>query len=636
MLSGRAMYIWRLKNVVGSGSADAVVAQAKRAKISSLWVKIGDGSKAFENTKGGVGKLLQQLVAKSAAAGISVFGYHVPWCADEQSTAGEIEFLAKTVSSLKLAGVVVDNEDGSSYFKGTAATAAQYATGLSQAMKQADKQVLMSSNDIVSLHPNAYAEIIGRSIDINAPQVYYGQSASVSSRLNRAVRENKNIDKPFFPVGAAFLRNETEDDGGFLDSQTCAAWAKDFIDLVSLLHHSSPDQYPGYGFWDWEEAPEEFWQVLYDTDVFVQPSSEPTPALLTLASTSGAPVADFAAMATGGSTASKGWTLTIQRVRSEMRAGEGFARTVGTYSVLRDGVAQAALSGMTVERQGPGDNGSLGKQNHRCIAAGSYPLRAHASAKYKTTGYASDGNHPRPAIEVGNTGERDGILVHPADRYGSTIGCINLSGLLTNADSDILLPDSVKRVIAVIEDLRAYCGGRLNLAEDGSVQNARIVITDQLPVVATASMLLTESLAVTAPVAAAIPAGDCQVFEQATGRMLIKQDGKYDTLGVGYSGSLSKGGRNDPSKQCESDIGPIPRGLYTIGPPGPGPSPYSLRLTPDPSNDMCGRSGFLIHGDSVSHPGDASDGCIILSRAEREAIVKSGIKLLCVTDHISS
>jgi Protein of unknown function (DUF2778) len=59
-------------------------------------------------------------------------------------------------------------------------------------------------------------------------------------------------------------------------------------------------------------------------------------------------------------------------------------------------------------------------------------------------------------------------------------------------------------------------------------------------------------------------------------------------------------------------------------------------LTPDPSNDMCGRSGFLIHGDSVSHPGDASDGCIILSRAEREAIVKSGIKLLCVTDHISS
>jgi len=644
MLSGRAMYIWRLRHVVGSGSTDAVLAQAKRAKISSLWVKIGDGAKAFENTKGAAGKLLQDLVAKSAAAGIEVFGYHVPWCADEHSAANEIEFVAKTVVSWKLAGVVVDNEDGPSYFKGTAQTAAQYARGISLAMKQAGKLVLMSSNDVVSLHPKAFAGIIGQSIDINAPQVYYGESASVSSRLNRAVRENKNIAAPFFPVGAAFLRSETEHDGGFLDPNKCAAWAKDFINLVSLLHHSSPDQFPGYGFWNWEEAPEEVWQVLYDADVFVEPGSEPTLASLTLAQPADGPAANVAAAAVGGSAASTSWTLAIQRIRSEMRPGEGFARTVGTYSVLHGGVAQAELSGMTVERQGPGDNGPVGKLHHRCIAAGSYPLRPHASAKYRTTHYLGDGGHPRPAIEVGDTGARDGILVHPADRYGSTIGCINLSGLLHDADSDILLPDSIKRVIAVIEDLRAFCGGRLNLAEDGSILNARIVITDQLPALAAAPMAVAASpggaaelmASPTPAAAAAVPASDCLVYEQATGRMLIKENGQYDTIGVGYSGSLSKGGRNDPSKQCVRDIGPIPRGVYRIGPPGPGPSPYSLRLTPDPSNDMCGRSGFLIHGDSVSHPGDASEGCIILSRSEREAIVKSGIRQLYVIDHISN
>jgi hypothetical protein len=43
----------------------------------------------------------------------------------------------------------------------------------------------------------------------------------------------------------------------------------------------------------------------------------------------------------------------------------------------------------------------------------------------------------------------------------------------------------------------------------------------------------------------------------------------------------------------------------------------------------------LIHGDSISHPGDASDGCIIFSRAEREAIVKTGLKLLFVTNVVS-
>jgi hypothetical protein len=50
---------------------------------------------------------------------------------------------------------------------------------------------------------------------------------------------------------------------------------------------------------------------------------------------------------------------------------------------------------------------------------------------------------------------------------------------------------------------------------------------------------------------------------------------------------------------------------------------------------MCGRGGFLIHGDSISHPGDASDGCIILTRPEREAIVKTGSKMLIVVDTIS-
>jgi hypothetical protein len=635
MLSGRAMYVWQLKNVVGSGSTDAVVARAKRAKLSSLWVKIGDGAKAFENIKGAPGKLLQDLVAKSTAAGIDVLGYHVPWCADEHSTSNEIDFVTKTIGSFKLAGVVVDNEDGASYFKGTVETAAQYASGIKQAMKNAGKVVLMSSNDIVSLHPKACAETIGKHIDINAPQVYYGGSTSVSSRLNRAALENADIDAPFFPVGAAFLSDGG--DGGFQDADTCAAWAEDFINLVSLLHHSSPDQYPGYGFWNWEEAPDPLWQVLYDTEVFVRPGGELALASLVSAKAPAEADALFAATTAGATAASTGWTLAIQRIRSETRAGEGFARTVGTYSVLHDGVAQAALSGMTVERQSPGDNGSVGKLQHRCIAAGGYPLRPHASAKYKTIGYASDGNHPRPAIEVGDTGDRDGILVHPADRYGSTIGCINLSGPLQDADSDIVLPDSIKRVIAVIEDLRSVCGGRLTFAEDGSILNARIVIADQLPAVSARSMVFADTLARTALAATvSIPQSDCLIYQQANGLMQIKQDGQFDTIGVGYSGSLSGGGRNDPSKQCERDVGPIPRGLYTIGPPGPGPSPYSLRLTPDPSNDMCGRSHFLIHGDSISHPGNASDGCIILSRTEREAIVKSGINLLYVTDLISN
>jgi hypothetical protein len=35
------------------------------------------------------------------------------------------------------------------------------------------------------------------------------------------------------------------------------------------------------------------------------------------------------------------------------------------------------------------------------------------------------------------------------------------------------------------------------------------------------------------------------------------------------------------------------------------------------------RTGFLIHGDSIEHPGTASHGCIIMPRAIREAIAQN-------------
>jgi len=49
-----------------------------------------------------------------------------------------------------------------------------------------------------------------------------------------------------------------------------------------------------------------------------------------------------------------------------------------------------------------------------------------------------------------------------------------------------------------------------------------------------------------------------------------------------------------------------------------------MRLTPDPSNIMYGRAGFLIHGDSTAHFGRASDGCIVMPINVRHTIWASG------------
>ena len=115
-------------------------------------------------------------------------------------------------------------------------------------------------------------------------------------------------------------------------------------------------------------------------------------------------------------------------------------------------------------------------------------------------------------------------------------------------------------------------------------------------------------------------------YEQDSGMLL--QDGRE--VAVGYAGGGE--GKNNPEMQEVRNIGPIPQGIYTIGEPrNTGKhGPYVLDLTPDPDNEMFGRSEFLIHGDSISKPGEASQGCIILPRSVREAIVESGDRQLVV------
>lgn len=110
------------------------------------------------------------------------------------------------------------------------------------------------------------------------------------------------------------------------------------------------------------------------------------------------------------------------------------------------------------------------------------------------------------------------------------------------------------------------------------------------------------------------------IYEQATGRLL--HDG--ERVAIGYSGAGDC--KNDPSAQDVHNAGPIPRGTYTINAPVDTVThgPYVLRLDPDPANDMCGRAGFLIHGDSVVHPGTASQGCIIMPKMVRQNVWDSG------------
>ena len=116
-------------------------------------------------------------------------------------------------------------------------------------------------------------------------------------------------------------------------------------------------------------------------------------------------------------------------------------------------------------------------------------------------------------------------------------------------------------------------------------------------------------------------------YRQSTGEL---SDLHGEIIAAGYSGSGE--GKNNSAMQNVPCVGPIPCGVYRIGYVRDTleHGPFAMPLVPDAANQMFGRSGFMMHGDSIEHPGCASEGCIILSRAVREAVSASGDKTLTV------
>jgi hypothetical protein len=105
-----------------------------------------------------------------------------------------------------------------------------------------------------------------------------------------------------------------------------------------------------------------------------------------------------------------------------------------------------------------------------------------------------------------------------------------------------------------------------------------------------------------------------------------------ELIATGWAGQRE--GINNPDLQNVSNIGPLPRGFYDIGPAYTHPQlgPLVMNLAPDPSNEMFGRSAFRIHGASSEHPEVSSKGCIVLPRYARQHIIITGDRRLQVIE----
>jgi len=119
-------------------------------------------------------------------------------------------------------------------------------------------------------------------------------------------------------------------------------------------------------------------------------------------------------------------------------------------------------------------------------------------------------------------------------------------------------------------------------------------------------------------------------YSQSAGT-LTDPDGNQ--VATGYAGGncgKNPEGKNNPDMQDQPCVGPLPEGIYTFTEYEDSPQlgPLAIILIPDPGNEMYGRGDFRMHGDSAAHPGCASEGCIIMPHAIRQAVYNSDTKTI--------
>jgi hypothetical protein len=82
----------------------------------------------------------------------------------------------------------------------------------------------------------------------------------------------------------------------------------------------------------------------------------------------------------------------------------------------------------------------------------------------------------KPALLLGNTGQRVAILIHPGQGFLSSIGCFNPCPSLPNAAEPIDHAPSRRRVIAIINDPRTYLGAGFPSQNGRRIPRASVVV----------------------------------------------------------------------------------------------------------------------------------------------------------------
>jgi len=121
------MFIWKLKPILTAEiDIPTFVKKSKKARLSSVWIKVADGEVAYENIRDSMAATFKSVRDALAAERIGIWGWHVPHGLDTPTAAKEAKLVAKIARRFGLAGILMDAEAEANFFRGTEAEASLY------------------------------------------------------------------------------------------------------------------------------------------------------------------------------------------------------------------------------------------------------------------------------------------------------------------------------------------------------------------------------------------------------------------------------------------------------------------------------------------------------------------------------
>ena len=227
---GQAMWIWQMPKTEG-GSVAKIVARAKKADISAVYVKSADGSGAWQ-------QFTKTLVKSLRSAGLHVCGWQFVY---GSNPTGE----AKAAAAAKTAGAQCLIIDAESSYEGRYKSARTYMKSLRK--RVGSKFALgFTSFPYVDYHPALpYSVFLGSGgAEVNMPQVYWRDiGTSVTTAMKHTWRENRIYGRPIHPIGQTYQSPPVSE-------------------ILSFRRLAIAYRAPGYSWWEWTPTSSKIWRTL--------------------------------------------------------------------------------------------------------------------------------------------------------------------------------------------------------------------------------------------------------------------------------------------------------------------------------------------------------------------------------------